>query len=142
MDARHVSAIILSIVALPFIVLGLIDPLEGGIALLVAVGIGVVARVLSRVPFSRLTWIPMVTSIGIGVLVLVLAIVPSLFIERTGEVAANPVNAGVIALLWAYRVSVLVTLVGAVMYVVRLVRTARVPGPLRSGGPALPRENT
>lgn len=124
MRTRLIVAILLAIVALPLVFVGLIDPLEGGIALLAAIGLGVAARLLSRVPFPKLAWIPMITAVAIGVLTLALAIVPEPVV--TGDtVSRGPLWAVVIALLWAYRVAVVVTLVGAVMYVVRLIRTAR-----------------
>jgi hypothetical protein len=54
--SRLVVSLILGIIALPVIFVGLIDPLEGGLALLVAVGLGVAVRLLSGVPLPRLAW--------------------------------------------------------------------------------------
>lgn len=133
MRNRMIIAIVLAVVALPFIFLGLIDPLEGGIALLIAIGLGIAVRLLSRVPFPKLTWISMVTSVAIGVTVLALAIVPDPVVTDQG-VGRGPTWVVMIALLWVYRVSVVVTIAGAVLYLVRLVRAMRAP----HGSPKVP----
>jgi hypothetical protein len=132
MRTRLISAIILAIIAIPVLVLGLIDPLEGGIALLVAVALVVVARLLSRVPVPKLTWIPMAAAIAIGALVLSLVIFANPSAQGDGSVP-SPANATVIALLWTYRVAVLVSIAGAVVHVVRLIRAVRMsPAPPRA----------
>lgn len=57
MRAHRIIAIVLAVAALPLVVLGLIDPLEGGIALLGAIALGLVAWLLSVVPVPKLAWI-------------------------------------------------------------------------------------
>lgn len=53
------GSLILGILALPVIVIGLIDPLEGGLALLVVMALGVVTRLLSGILAPRLAWMSM-----------------------------------------------------------------------------------
>lgn len=129
MRPRLITSLILGIVALPVIFIGLVDPLEGGIALLVAVGLGVGVRLLSGVPLPRLLWIAMVTTVGVGILALVLAVIamPTETVQEVGpEVTApNPLNAGVRILLWVYRLGVLVVLAGGVFYLVRIAQALR-----------------
>ncbi|MFM8240589.1 MAG: hypothetical protein ACKOMX_07910 [Actinomycetota bacterium] len=60
MRARQIIGLLLAIVALPFLVLGLIDPLEGGIALIVGLLLGVAVWLISKVPVPRFTWIALV----------------------------------------------------------------------------------
>ena len=74
MRPRLIAGLVLGVLALPIVFLGLIDPLEGGLALLLALTIGVVVRLLSGVPVPRLAWISMVATLAIGVLALALAI--------------------------------------------------------------------
>lgn len=57
MRTRRIAAAVLGGLALPLLVLGLIDPLEGGLALLAAVAAVALAHVLSGVPVPRLLWI-------------------------------------------------------------------------------------
>lgn len=125
MHTRRIVALVLAVLTLPFLVLGLIDPLEGGIALLVAIVLGVVVWAVSRVPVPRITWISMLVTVVIGATTLGIAIA-NLPIEMTptGDVA-NPLSGGLVALNWIYRVGVLVTLAGAIVYIVKLVQAVR-----------------
>ena len=126
---RLIASLILGIVTLPVLFLGLIDPLEGGIALLVATGLGAVVRLLSGVPLPRLAWIASLATIGVGVLALLLAMagMPAETAQEVGPeaTAPNPLNAGVRLLVWAYRLGVLVVLIAAVVYLVRIGRALR-----------------
>lgn len=124
MKARQIIAIIFAVVTVLVIFVGLIDPLEGGIALLVAVALVVAVRLLSGVPVPKWLWIPMSAAIGVGVLILSIVIFANPGSPGGGDVP-NPINGAVIALLWAYRAIVLVALAGAIVYVVRLIRGLR-----------------
>ena len=129
MRLRLITSLILGIVTLPVIFVGLIDPLEGGLALLLALGLGVAVRLLSGVPVPRLLWIAMVATLGVGVLVLALVIggEASEAVREVGpEVPApNPLNLGARILLWVYRIGVLVVLIWAIVYVVRIAQALR-----------------
>lgn len=126
---RLVASLILGIITLPVIVIGLIDPLEGGLALLVALGLAIAVRLLSGVPVPRLAWVSFAATLAVGALALVLAVIgmPSDVGQQVGPdvTAPNPVNAGVRILVWVYRVGVLVLLVGGVVYLVRIARAVR-----------------
>lgn len=128
--SRLIASLILGIITLPVIFVGLIDPLEGGLALLVGVGLGVAVRLLSGVPLPRLAWISMLATLGVGILVLALVIfaVPSETVQEVGPdvTAPNPLNAGARILLWVYRLGVLVVFAGGVVYLVRIAQALRV----------------
>lgn len=125
MRTRRIIAIVLAFITLPLLVFGLIDPLEGGIALLAAIALGAVVWALARVPLPRLLWISLIVTVALGALTLGLAMLN--LEEATGDgTATNPVLP-VIALLWAWRVGVLVVLAGAVLYIVRLFQSLRAP---------------
>lgn len=123
---RLIASLILGIVTLPVLFVGLIDPLEGGIALLVALGLGVGVRLLSAVPLPRLTWISMLATLAVGILALALALLqmPSEVVQEVGPeaTAPNPLSAGVRTLVWVYRLGVIVVFVGGVVYLVRIGR--------------------
>jgi len=128
LKARWVIGLVLVVFALPLLLLGLIDPLEGGIALIVGALLGLGSWLVSRVPVPRFTWISLAVSGGLGILTLLAAVVlrdPASIDSATGEATAtNPlatVPIGVI-LLWLYRLSVIVTITGGVYYVVRIAR--------------------
>lgn len=124
MKARQIIAIVLAVIAVPVVFIGLVDPLEGGIALLVAVALMVAVRLLSGVPVPKVTWIPMSAAIALGVLILSIVIFANPGSAGGGDVP-NPMNGAVIGLLWAYRAIVLAALVGVVVYVIRLIRSLR-----------------
>lgn len=87
MRARQIIGLLLAIVALPFLVLGLIDPLEGGIALIVGLLLGVAVWLISKVPVPRFTWIALAATIAVGALTLVLTLPP---VEVGPDMMANP----------------------------------------------------
>lgn len=131
MRPRIVISLILGVIALPVTAIGLIDPLEGGIALLIAIGLGVAVRLISGVTVPPMTWIPVVATVAIGLLALVLAIIgmPSDVGQETGPEASapNPLGGPVRILVWVYRLGVLAVLAGVVVYLVRIGSALRAP---------------
>jgi hypothetical protein len=125
MRTRRIIAIVLAVVTVPLLVFGLIDPLEGGIALLVAIALGAVVWALARVPLPKLLWISLIATVAIGALTLGLAIFNLEEPNGTGT-AANPMLP-LAALNWVWRAGVLVVLAGTVLYIVRLFRSLREP---------------
>lgn len=123
MRTRRIIAIVLAFITLPLLVFGLIDPLEGGIALLAAIVLGVVVWALARVPLPKLLWISLIVTAALGALTLGLAIFGA-DEGAGGGTAANPIFP-LIPLLWLWRVGVLVVLAGAVLYLVRLFKSLR-----------------
>ena len=129
MRARQVIGLVLVIIALPLVVIGLIDPLEGGIALLAGLLLGLVAWLVSRVPVPTFTWISLAATLAIGALTLVLALtLPP--VEMGPDMAANPVMGRwyLAAMNWVWRIGVLVTFAGGIWYVVRIVQSLGRPG--------------
>jgi hypothetical protein len=125
---RRITGMVLAVVAMPLLFLGLIDPLEGGIALGLGALFGLGAWLVSRVPVPKFTWISLAVSAGIGVLTLLAALLlrdPVMVDSATGEATATNPFATVpvaIVLLWLYRLSIVVTLAGGILYVVRIAR--------------------
>lgn len=126
MRTRRIIAIVVAIAAVPLVVLGLIDPLEGGIALLGAIVLGLIAWLLSRVPVPRLAWIAAAATVVVGAVTIALAVadIPIDPQPTTGTVGA-PGGIPLAALNWVWRVGVLVTLAGTVLYIVRLFQSLR-----------------
>lgn len=128
MKTRRIIGLVLAVLALPLIFFGLIDPLEGGIALVVGALLGLGAWLVSRVPVPRFTWISLAVSLGLGILTLLTAVFlrdPASIDSATGDVTATNPFATVpitVILLWIYRLSVLVTLAGGISYVVHIAR--------------------
>lgn len=137
MRSRLILRLIIGLVALPVVSIALIDPLEGGIALLLALLVGLGVRLLSGVPVPRWTWVSCAATLAVGILALALAIagMPGEQKQETGPdvTAPNPVGVGVRALIWVYRLGVLAVLGGAVLYLVRIVQALRATGNAQPG---------
>lgn len=127
LKARLISSIVALAVAILLLVAGLIDPLEGGLALLGATALLIVVRLLCRVAVPKLAWIPLALAIALGGTILSLVIFATPPARVDGAAVANPLNIAVIGLLWVYRVAVLCAFAGGVQYLVRLIRTVRTP---------------
>lgn len=129
MRARQVIGLALVIAALPLVFIGLIDPLEGGIALAAGLLLGLVAWLVSRVPVPRFTWISLAATLAFGALTLVLALtLPP--VEMGPDTVGNPVVGRwyLAAMNWVWRIGVLVTFAGGIWYVVRIVQSLGRPG--------------
>ena len=128
MRARQVIGLALVIAALPLVFIGLIDPLEGGIALVAGLLLGLVAWLVSRVPVPRFTWISLAATLAFGALTLVLALtLPP--VEMGPDTVGNPVVGRwyLAAMNWVWRSGVLVTFAGGIWYVVRIVQSLGPP---------------
>ena len=109
MQARSLVSKILFLLAIPFVFLGLIDPLEGGISLLAALGIYLLAFLLAKQKPKRYLWVPFLVSVFVGGAALAYAIAIRTVSQMEGA-AAIPVVVGV----WLYRAAVITLLVGSV----------------------------
>lgn len=124
MKARLITGAVIAAIATVVLVFGLIDPLEGGIALLAATLMIVAVRLISRMPVPQLAWISVTVAFALAVTVLILVTLPNPPGGGGGTVI-NPVSGGAVVLMWVYRVAVAIAVAGEVVYVVRLVRAIR-----------------
>ena len=131
MSVRLAMGLALALVTVPVLALGLIDPLEGGLALLVGGVLVALTWAVSRVPVPRLEWI----SWSAGV-VLAIASLVSVTLVRQSQGLPMRGAEGLPAWLWvlvvAYEVCAAVALAGGVQYVVRHVRALRHATPART----------
>lgn len=116
MHIRQVIGLVLSIVTVPVLLLGLMDPVEGGMAMLVAGVLILVTFAVSRVGVPRLEWIAWFAAFvaGAGSLVAVAHYWPLV-----------PYPWWVWALVAVYEFAVAVTVAGGIVYVVRHARILR-----------------
>jgi len=131
MRIRHIAAGVVAAMALPVLALGLIDPLEGGMALLVAGALVLGTWLISRVPVPRLEWIAWLVAIVVGVLTIALAVTLPEESRSTGEGGLLSLSPWLIAGLVSYETAVLATIAGGVQYVVRLIRAVAASRPVR-----------
>lgn len=133
MHARHVIGLVLAILTVPVLALGMFDPLEGGLAMLVAGGLLLVTWLVSRVPVPRLEWIAWTATIGVASAALTSAV-----LLRTAEVTGPGLGLPwwLVGLIALYEVGVVVTFAGGIWYSLRLLRTVRDHGIPVAGAPA------
>ena len=121
--ARRVAAAVLAVPMVLLLVLGLLDPLEGGMALLVGLTLATAVWALSRVPVQTWAWRAAVAAVVLGLAALVWAgATPDDDGDRSWW------SASVLGVFFVgYELAALATLVGGVRYAVRVVRAARRP---------------
>jgi len=123
MAARRWIGLVLSLLTMPVLVLGLIDPLEGGIAMLIAGVMVLTTWLVSRVPVPRLEWTAWLAAFTTGAIALAGAI---LLWESEGAAGiADGMPWWIAVPLISYEVAVAATIAGGVWYVVRHVKAVR-----------------
>lgn len=116
-----IVARILLFFALPFVFVGLVDPLEGGISLLIAGGLYLVAFLLLGKKPKKLLWVSYLVAIVLGAIVLGYA----MFIYFTqGE--QETLDRFTVGGVWFYRVAVLSTLAGGILAIPQAFEKPRV----------------
>ena len=116
--ARKFLARALLIAALPLVFFGLIDPLEGGVALVFALAALTAAYLFAGYKPNKTLWIPFLLAIVVGAITLLFAI---LGLDRGNN---QPSMIPLIAMVWVYRVIVLATLIGLVLEVIRAFKAS------------------
>ena len=126
MNGRLAAAALLSWLALPLTMFGLIDPLEGGVALLAAVVVYGVISWLTQSRPPRLLWIPFASAIVIGIAAIVNAILQAPSQHLPSDSAGNPLRANNLAMLLmtAYRIADVLAIVGAAVFAWQSTRRA------------------
>ena len=116
--SKLVSIILLGL-NLPILVVGLIDPLEGGLALLLAGIVFGIALWVGKTKPPVYLWAGYAAALLIGVL----TIVAALTIGRQNP--NEPMNPMVLIGLWVYRLAVAGTLVSTLIFWTGLIRKQR-----------------
>lgn len=133
MRTRLTWAAVLSIVMIPVLAIGWLDPLEGLPLVIVGIGFGVAVRLLSKVPIPRFTWISFLVVAGVMTVTIVVAALQWAALSTTESVSASATNPIatiplVAVLLWISRLADLVMVVGLVLYSVRIFQARRALG--------------
>lgn len=126
MRTRLIVSLVLAMASIPILTLGLIDPLEGGLALLAGFLIGFAVRLLSGIPVPRFAWIALAVTASIGVVALAVAIPQFSAGMPDAAVEAQAAFRPLALLRWAWRLGVLAVMAGAVWYAARIVQAMRI----------------
>jgi membrane-bound ClpP family serine protease len=116
MHARRIAGLVLGILTVPVLILGLMDPVEGGVALLVGGVLLLLTLLVSRVPMPRLAWIPWLSALAFGAASL---------IAVAQYYPWRDYPWWIWALVIGYELAAAVTAAGGVVYVVRIARRLR-----------------
>ncbi len=122
MHTRHVIGLVLAILTIPVLALGLFDPMEGGVAMLVAGLLILGTWLVSRVPVPRLEWMSWAATVGVAMVAIASAVV-SWTTEGTGP--GRNVPWWLVTLIALYELGVVVTFVSGILYAVRLLHVVR-----------------
>ena len=139
MTTRLTWAAVLSIILIPMLAIGWLDPLEGLPLVVLGIALLVTVRLLSKVRMPKITWISLVVVAGIMILAVTLALLQGPMIMAAMENAQpdatvpNPLTEGfnlfgipvVIALLWLARAADLVMVAGLIVYSVRIFQARK-----------------
>ena len=119
---RQAIGLVIAVITIPFLAIGLVDPLEGGVALIVAGALILVTRLVSRLPVPRVEWIAWTATVVVGMVTIAVAYV----MWRDGTTGpGRDMPWGLGLLLVLYEVGVAATIIGGVIYVVRHVKALR-----------------
>ena len=121
LTARHAIGLVLAVLTIPLVLLGLIDPLEGGVAMLVAGALLLVTWLVSRVPVPRLEWIAWTATTSLAVVTVAIASV----LWNQGITQQQGLAWWMWGLIGVYTAGVLATLGGGIQYLGRHVRVLR-----------------
>lgn len=128
MRASQVIGLGLSGLAVPVLLVGLLDPLEGSLAFVVGGALLLFAYATSRIQVPALAWVGWLVAVVAGA-----AAVGGAVWTQTGGLDQEAVRGGapawVLVLLAVYEAAVVVTAAGAVQYAVRLARSVRATAP-------------
>ncbi len=122
MRTRRIIACVVATATVLVLLPGLIDPVEGGLALLAAGVLILVTRAVGRMSVPRLEWISWLAAVAVGAIAIGVALLyPEA--ERPGGEGLFALPPVLIALVLVYEAAVLSTIGGAVLYVVRIARS-------------------
>ena len=139
MTTRLTWSAVLSIILIPMLAIGWLDPLEGLPLVVLGIALLVTVRLLSKVRMPKITWISLIVIAGIMILNVTLAALQWPLIMAAMESAENDATVGnaltegfavfgipiVNALLWVARAADLVMVAGLIVYSVRIFQARK-----------------
>ena len=118
---RHIIGLVLTVLTLPLFLLGLIDPLEGGVAMLAVGGLVLITWLVSRIPVPRLEWIAWTATTALAIVTVAIATV----LWTQGITQTQGLAWWMWGLIALYTGGVLATLGGGFQYLGRHVKALR-----------------
>jgi hypothetical protein len=125
MKFRLTIALMVQIVAILFSLIGWVDALQGGAAIVIVALLTVLAWALGRVRLPVLTWGSLLAAMVLSVATVALLVIAYDPLASDAQFANNPMSDTISALNIVFRVAAVAVIAGSVFYAVRIGDTRR-----------------
>jgi len=120
MRLRLTVALVIQLVAILFSLIGWVDALQGGAAVVMVLLLTVATRLVSRVTIPKLAWMSLVAAIVLSIATVSLLVYAYDPLGGESQFADSPFSPAIEGLNIAYRVAAVAVIAGAVFYAIRL----------------------
>ncbi|MBJ7433114.1 MAG: hypothetical protein JHC62_01555 [Microbacteriaceae bacterium] len=120
MRLRLTIAVVIQIVAILFSLMGWVDALQGGAAVVMVGLLTLATRLISRVTIPKLTWMSLAAAIVLSVATVSLLVIAYDPMASDNQFADSPFSATISGLNIVYRVAAVAVIAGTVFYAVRI----------------------
>jgi uncharacterized membrane protein HdeD (DUF308 family) len=115
-STRVTIALVLQVVAVLFSLMTWVDPLEGGVAMVMSIGWTAIAYLVGRIPLPKFTWIT--SLVGIAYLVAFWAIYIAEAPTEPSQVGTYEPSSLIMTLVWIWNVVAVAFIASSVLYAV------------------------
>ena len=120
MRLRLTIALVIQLIAILFSLMGWVDALQGGAAVVMVALLTIVVRVVGRVTIPKLTWMSLVAAIVLSIATVSLLVIAYDPLASDSQFANSPYSPAIEALNIAFRVAAVAVIAGSVFYAVRI----------------------
>lgn len=120
MRLRLTIALVIQLIAILFSLMGWVDALQGGAAVVMVALLTIVVRVVGRVNIPKLTWMSLVAAIVLSIATVSLLVIAYDPLASDSQFANSPYSPAIEALNIAFRVAAVAVIAGSVFYAVRI----------------------
>jgi hypothetical protein len=120
MRFRLTIALFIQIVAVLFSLIGWVDALQGGAAIVIVLLLTITTRLISRVTIPKLTWMSLTAAVVLSVATVSLLVYAYDPLAGDGQFANSPFSPAIEALNIAFRVAAVAVIAGTVFYAIRI----------------------
>jgi hypothetical protein len=120
MRLRLTIALVIQIVAILFSLMGWVDALQGGAAVVMVGLLTLATRLISRVTIPKLTWMSLTAAVVLSVATVSLLVIAYDPMASDSQFADSPFSSTISGLNIVFRVAAVAVIAGTVFYAVRI----------------------
>jgi len=120
MRLRLTIALVIQIVAILFSLMGWVDALQGGAAVVMVGLLTLATRLISRVTIPKLTWMSLTAAVVLSVATVSLLVIAYDPMASDSQFADSPFSSTISALNIVFRVAAVAVIAGTVFYAIRI----------------------